>query len=376
VAADLDLAARSATEVADVLSKERLLRHPLRLAADELVRRLAGDPQLAARLGALDPAAVAAAHALVGPAELLPLVHLLSVARHLAELERRLPAVGGRDLIEDLYPAAAALVPELLSRAEVAAVAGSLVSTDAVDAFRRAARRLLGDADAAFSDLADSGFPGCLRIWEVGRGVVAPLLRTQGRVAILLVDAMRADVWHHLREALVEALPGRALREGWAVVPEPTRTAEAVAALYLGRPVPAGSAPDSLEELGMPFSHLGVEARAVVGVDRDRGAPELRELWASGPNLSVAVATGVDEALHRSTAELSELLDAAVGSLQRRVLPTLSALPASVPLVVTADHGFRENLSWGRGPGGRYAHGGRSLEECVVPVAVFGPADS
>ena len=64
-----------------------------------------------------------------------------------------------------------------------------------------------------------------------------------------------------------------------------------------------------------------------------------------------------------------------VGGLRRRVVPTLAALPASVPLVVTADHGFRENPSWGRGPGSRYGHGGRSLEECVVPVAVFGPAD-
>lgn len=376
LAAALDLPARSGREVADVLAGERLLRHPLRLAASELVRRLAGDPQLAERLPGLDPEAIAAAHPLVAPAELAPLTHLVAAAGHLAELERRLPAAGSRDLVEDIYPATAALVAERLSRAEVAALAGSLVPRDAADALRHTASRLLDDANAAFSALADNGFPGCLRIWEVGRGVIAPLLRTHGRVAVLLVDAMRADLWHHLRAALAEALPGRALREAWAVVPEPTRTAEAVAALYLGRPVPAGSAPASPEELGMPFAHLGVEARALVGVDRDRAADGLRELWASGPNLSVAVATGVDEALHRSTAELCELLDAATGGLRRRVVPTLAALPASVPLVVTADHGFRERPSWGRGPGSRYSHGGRSLEECVIPVAVFGPADS
>ena len=40
-----------------------------------------------------------------------------------------------------------------------------------------------------------------------------------------------------------------------------------------------------------------------------------------------------------------------------------------------ADHGFRENPSWGRGPEGRYVHGGLSLEECVVPVAVLGVAE-
>ncbi|MEW6477042.1 MAG: DUF6079 family protein [Actinomycetota bacterium] len=374
VAALVDLPHRRGTEVADVLAGERLLRHPLRMAADELVRRLAGDFHLADRLATLDLEATAAGHALAGPAEFEPLRHLLAAARHLAELERRLPGTTGRDLVEDAYPAAAAPVPGLLSRAEVAAVAASLVSPDAVDTLRRAARRLLGDADAAFSDLADAGFPGCLRIWEVGQGVVAPLLRAEGRVAVLLVDAMRVDLWQQLRPRFVEALPGRTLRETFAAVPAPTRTAEAVAALYLGRPVPAGSAPAPPEET-LPFTHLGVEARALVGVDRDRAAAELRDLWTNGPKLSVGVATAVDEALHRSTAELCELLDAAAGSLQRRVIPTLAALPGSVPLVVTADHGFRENPSWGRGAAGRYAHGGCSLEECIVPVATFGPVD-
>ncbi len=46
-------------------------------------------------------------------------------------------------------------------------------------------------------------------------------------------------------------------------------------------------------------------------------------------------------------------------------------MPAGVPLVVVADHGFREDSCWGRGRDGRYVHGGLSLEECVVPVAVL-----
>jgi hypothetical protein len=48
-----------------------------------------------------------------------------------------------------------------------------------------------------------------------------------------------------------------------------------------------------------------------------------------------------------------------------------AALPADVPLVILADHGFRENREWGRGREGRYGHGGLSLEESVVPVVVF-----
>lgn len=83
--------------------------------------------------------------------------------------------------------------------------------------------------------------------------------------------------------------------------------------------------------------------------------------------------------LHRSSTDLASLVEEAVAGLERRVVPTwcrpLPALPADVPLVVPADHGFRQNRLWGRGPGGRYAHGGLSLEESVIPVARFGVAD-
>ena len=89
----------------------------------------------------------------------------------------------------------------------------------------------------------------------------------------------------------------------------------------------------------------------------------------------MAVATGIDEALHRSSADVASLVDEAVAGLERRIVPTLHALPENVPLVVLADHGFRESRSWGRGPGSRYGHGGLSLEESVIPVATFGSAD-
>jgi len=160
-----------------------------------------------------------------------------------------------------------------------------------------------------------------------------------------MVDAMRADLWNHLHDDVASALAGRTLRQKWAVVPEPTRTTEAVAALYLGRPVPPGAGPASPADLGLPFAHLGYESAALVGVDRPYAAEALRELWAAGPKISVAVATSVDEMLHRSSVELAGLLDEAVAGLQRRVLPTLAALPAAVPLVVLADHGFRGSAS-------------------------------
>lgn len=63
----------------------------------------------------------------------------------------------------------------------------------------------------------------------------------------------------------------------------------------------------------------------------------------------------------------------AATALERHVLPHLDALPTTVPLVVLADHGFRENRSWRRGSPDRYAHGGLSLVESVAPVAVLEP---
>jgi hypothetical protein len=79
----------------------------------------------------------------------------------------------------------------------------------------------------------------------------------------------------------------------------------------------------------------------------------------------------VDELLHRTPMEPIALLAESAAALERRILPTLEALPQRVPLVVLADHGFRENRWWGRGSEARYAHGGLSLEESVVPVATF-----
>jgi hypothetical protein len=232
---------------------------------------------------------------------------------------------------------------------------------------------VLRRADEAFAANSDGGYPGCLPAWQIGAEVVAPLLQVYGRAAVLLVDAMRADLAVKVSQAVGDALPDRRITRRWTVTPAPTRTAEAVAALHLGRPVPGGSAGSHPSEDDVPFSHLGYEAASLLRADRDDQTEALRHLLASGPPISVAVATGVDERLHHSTVELAALLDESVASLCRRVVPALGALPDRVPLVLLADHGFRENPSWGHGPEGRYVHGGTSLEECVTPVVVFEP---
>jgi hypothetical protein len=313
-------------------------------------------------------------HALLIDREMAPLAHLLDAARHLAALEQGAGGVPGPTLVETLYPSHYAPVRELISRADLAAAKAAIINPEAVDDFRSAAERLLGVIDKDFGSYADAGFPGRLRVWEIGDAVVAPLLRKHGRVGVLIIDAMRADLAGRVVELITATLPGRPVERHWAVVPSPTRTAEAIAAMRLGRPVGAGSVPAHPARGDVAFAHLGYEAVAVVGADRDAHTTEVTSLWASGPPISVAVATGVDERLHRTSVELAGLLEESAAALARRVVPSLSALDRNVPLVVMADHGFRENPAWGQGPEGRYVHGGTSLEECVVPVVVFGVA--
>jgi hypothetical protein len=90
MAAAIRLADATGPQVAAILASERLFRHPIRLSADELGRRLRADWQLALRVGELAPGRLAEAHPLVSEGELAPLGHLLAAAAHLAELERRL----------------------------------------------------------------------------------------------------------------------------------------------------------------------------------------------------------------------------------------------------------------------------------------------
>jgi hypothetical protein len=298
-------------------------------------------------------------------------VHLADAARNLAALERNVSGASLPTLVSELYPTHYAPVRELMSRAALAG-ADTFLGTEVLDTFRDSAVRMLRRADVEFESHVAHEFAGCQRIWEVGDNVVRPLLARHSRVAVVLVDAMRADLSMRVEGMIGEVLAGRTAQRSWAVVPAPTRTVESVAAMHLGRPVPAGSEDPPP---GAPFAHLGYETAVLLGADRDDSAAELRTLWESGPPISVAVAQGVDERLHRTSVELAGLLEEAAAALRRRVIPSLAAVPGTVPLVLIADHGFRENPAWGRGPEGRYTHGGVSLEECVVPVVVFAPVE-
>jgi hypothetical protein len=224
IAAALDLPSRSLSDVAAVLAGERLLRHPVRLAADEILRRVAGDWHLVVQLDPVER--VASGHALLTEAEMAPVVHLVEAAHHLAALEQAANEASCATLVEDLYPSHFAPVPELISRAELACAGGAIIGSDTVEAVRTGAARLLHAVDARFREHADGDFAGCLRIWEVGEAVVAPLLADHGRLAVLLIDAMRADLAARVVAAAAATLPGRPVQSRWPWCrhpPEPQR---------------------------------------------------------------------------------------------------------------------------------------------------------
>ena len=318
----------------------------------------------------------------MAPAEAAALGYAFEASHHLAETERRLADATCAELVGDLYPSHVAQVTELVSRASLATTGHSVIGPGAVEVFAASAQRLLAAADTVFSRHAEAGFPGCLLISDVRPNTDRPTTR-------LLTDG-----WPSCSSTPCGPTPPGSSPPRWLVCfagaparlalgrrAHATRTAEAVAALALGRPVPAGSAHGSPPSAGVsdvrdkgqggaPFGHLGYEVAVLKGADRDYRAEQLRELWASGSPVMVAVASALDERLHHSSVELAVLLDDASRTIEQRVLASLVALPSSVPVVLMADHGFRENPSWGKGPEGRYVHGGTSLQECVVPVVV------
>src|SRR5439155_14980192 len=134
----------------------------VRLAGEQLLLRMASDWSLAALGDAVE--GLGSAHALLTPADVASVVDLMAAARSLAVLEDRVPVSTCGELVDDLYPSHYARVPELISRAELAAARGDVLGVDGIDAFRAAARRALHAVDAAFAAHADDDFEGCLRI--------------------------------------------------------------------------------------------------------------------------------------------------------------------------------------------------------------------
>ena len=89
MAAALRLADATGPQVAAILTSERLFRHPIRLSADELARRLRADWQLALRVGELAPGRLAEAHPLVSEGELAPLGQLVQQDRQEHQQSKR-----------------------------------------------------------------------------------------------------------------------------------------------------------------------------------------------------------------------------------------------------------------------------------------------
>jgi hypothetical protein len=170
-----------------------------------------------------------------------------------------------------------------------------------------------------------------------------------GNVVVVLIDAMRWDLWEHVKDSLAAALKSHQRTDDAALVAALPSTTEVNRPRILqavggaGEPVfiPAIEAPENRESIA---AALKTRSRAVV----------LNTLL-------------VDTLLHTATDPLPTLLDLFRTRLDSLVVPVLSAVPPDRPVIVLADHGFRRTES------GQYTHGGSTLQELLVPLSLWLP---
>ncbi|MDA8147114.1 MAG: DUF6079 family protein [Thermaerobacter sp.] len=162
---------------------------------------------------------------------------------------------------------------------------------------------------------------------------------------LVLLDGARYDTWPPLLEPCAGAF--RVLRQGlaWAALPTVTAT-------QLDR---AGAA-------------LKVEVVPCEGCGADLAALDNREL---APGRAVLAKFDlVDRRLHDSRADYAAFLEELTLAARRDLVPFLDGLPPRAVVLLTADHGFRENPAFpGADPHAtpRYLHGGDTPEEVLVP---------
>jgi hypothetical protein len=266
---------------------------------------------------------------------------------------------------------------------------------------------------------AADGFelPGVLLQADVYRQAVAPAARS-GRVAYVLVDALRFEMARELRAILAgERLPpprrGRAGEGVWrsdlvpALATPPTVTVVGMAALLPGAekgltvvPADAGTSPGgklaaivagtTLKTRQERLDYLSVAVGADVAVARlDELAPlsdpHLGQALRSAQVVVVTATEEIDGLCENNPALARRMLDDVLNQL-RRGIKTLFGLGLQA-VVISADHGylFGEKLAAGRGidaPGGRTAAlkrrvwvgqgGAQSPSFLRAPLSAFG----
>ncbi|MBI3928580.1 MAG: hypothetical protein HY319_23780 [Armatimonadetes bacterium] len=199
-----------------------------------------------------------------------------------------------------------------------------------------------------------------LALAEVPEQLVRPLLG-HGPLVVLVIDALRWDLWELLRP-LVEAELGPALRETVAVAPYPSVTREGRVSLL------TGSDPRTETPRGADGLLLGRSLTLLRAADERRHRERCLDLLKSPPPALMLHLGFVDRRIHESQLELWPLYQELLAEAKGRLTPLIRAVPSGSTLLITADHGF---LAPGEPGRRRLPHGGDSLQERLVPAAVW-----
>lgn len=199
--------------------------------------------------------------------------------------------------------------------------------------------------------------------------VVAELVPATGPAVVLLVDALRWDLWDLLRPMVVAEL-GQPTREAVAEAPLPTVTSRGRSVLLEGpEEVPPGY--DAVVA-GRPARLLksaderGRRAEALDLLVRLGSGEGLTDRPRRGDEALVLHLAFVDRRVHESRLDLWPLFTELLEEARMRLVPLLRAVPREAAVLLTADHGFRTAAE-------RHAHGGATWSERLVPAVAWGP---
>lgn len=180
--------------------------------------------------------------------------------------------------------------------------------------------------------------------WEI-LGPLSEMLSkkfSESSLRPILIDGLRMDLWLAVREGMDRV---EVLREGvlWAL--SPTVTSRQLTAMAQGSPGP-------------------LRQEVLFQIDQ-----------AEAGRLSLDKIDLVDETIHVSRLPLTKLFAELVPKLREALRGRLERLDEGELLLIFGDHGFRENPAYeprDKYEEPRYAHGGISPEEVLVPWALLG----
>ncbi|MGV8120641.1 MAG: DUF6079 family protein [Candidatus Xenobiia bacterium LiM19] len=268
------------------------------------------------------------------------------------------PAAGSPDPIVE-YAAAIAPMAYHLELLRSCQFKCELLPESSFRAIERSVRQIQKEYKEKFHGWVSRGIAPTVK--DFSREVFTPLRRLNRSIPafIIIIDAMRLDLWQFLEPLFSEILPSHRKQEQCLVAAVPTDTAT-------NRPYLMGVPADACEGFleGEAFTLVKVSEHAV-----KRGT--IDELIRSDLPLKVLHFNFVDDRIHHSTTPLPELYEGLRSEFLGSVAPHLRKIPKKSLVCVVSDHGF----DYSHGRKRPYSHGGDSPQEMVVPCAAFVPGE-